>query len=49
MKTTKQTVNKFRIQYRQSGTWVNGNAYPTRKEADDYARFTGRDYQIVKA
>ncbi len=48
MKATKKQTGKFQIQYRQSGMWVNGNTYSTRKEADDYARNTGRDYQVVK-
>ncbi|HEI6987379.1 TPA: hypothetical protein SK300_002471 [Yersinia enterocolitica] len=48
MKATKKQVSKFRIQYRQNGMWANGNTYPTRKEADDYASNSGRDYQVVK-
>ncbi|BET62895.1 MULTISPECIES: hypothetical protein [Yersinia pseudotuberculosis complex] len=48
MKATKKPVGKFQIQYRDCGMWANGNTYPTHKEADDYARNTGRDYQVVK-
>ncbi|BFI62786.1 hypothetical protein KD5_25360 [Yersinia pseudotuberculosis] len=48
MKATKKQADKFQIQYRYFGHWANGNTYPTRKEADDYARNTGRDYQVVK-
>ncbi|EMX8411634.1 hypothetical protein AAHR75_003594 [Yersinia enterocolitica] len=48
MKATKKQASKFQIQYRYCGMWANGNTYPTRKEADDYARNTGRDYQVVK-
>lgn len=47
MRATKKSAKSFQIQYRQSGTWVNGNTYPTRKQAEDYARLTGRDYQVV--
>ncbi|ELI8100040.1 TPA: hypothetical protein RM800_003441 [Yersinia enterocolitica] len=48
MKATKKQVGKFQIQYRYCGMWANGNTYPTRKEADNFARNSGRDYQIVK-
>ncbi len=48
MKATKKQAGKFQIQYRYCGMWANGNTYLTHKEADNYARHTGRDYQIVK-
>jgi len=44
----RQPVRKFTIQYRTGGMWVNGNSFETRKEAEEYAKKTGRDYQIVK-
>lgn len=38
----------YQIQYRVNGSWVNGNSFKTREEADAYAKKTRRDYQIKK-
>lgn len=38
----------YQIQYRVNGSWVNGNIFKTREEADAYAKKTRRDYQIKK-
>lgn len=46
-RTKRQPVRKYRIQYRTGGMWTNGNSFDTRKEAEQYAKQTGRDYQII--
>lgn len=38
----------YQIQYRANGSWINGNSFKTRKEAEAYAEKTRRDYQIKK-
>lgn len=49
----KPAVNKFRLQYRVCGVWVNGNTFPTKQAADAWGarecrnmtRYDG--YQVV--
>ncbi|ARW58978.1 hypothetical protein FDJ56_gp05 [Pectobacterium phage vB_PatP_CB5] len=38
----------YQIQYRVNGAWVNGNTYPTHKEAARRAQRRRRDYRIKK-
>lgn len=38
----------FQIQYRSCGRWVCGNSFKTKEQAEQYAKQTGQDYQIVK-
>lgn len=53
MKTKKPAINKFRLQYRVCGVWVNGNTFPTKQDAETWGarecrnmtRYDG--YQVV--
>ncbi|MBE9809504.1 hypothetical protein GVI05_19525 [Escherichia coli] len=38
----------YQIQYRSCGRWVCGNSFKTKEQAEQYAKQTGQDYQIVK-
>lgn len=40
-------AKRFTVQYRYCGGWASGNAYDTRAEAEQAAKRSGRDYQIV--
>jgi len=40
-------IHKFRIQYRRCGVWINDITAPTRKIAEQYARLTGREFQVI--
>jgi len=48
LEPTMKSKYTYRIQYRMNGLWTNGYSFDKREEAEEHAKRTGRDYQIIK-